>query len=80
MYSDLPAWRQLINPALTTRERVSVNMAIFSDRDEVDIIERLCGNDAQTFVDVIDKVRLHTLPPRKNWSVCPLPNLLRPVG
>ena len=80
MYSDLPAWKQLINPALTTHERVSVNMAIFSDRDEVEIIERLRGNDAQTFVDVMDEVSLHTRPPRENRSVCPLPNLLLPVG
>ena len=78
--SDLPAWKQLINPALTIHERVSVNMAIFADRDKVETIERLCGDDAQTFVNVIDKVRMHALPPRKNWSICPLPNLLHPVG
>ena len=68
MYSGPPAWKQLISPTLAAHERIPLIMAIFSDCDEVDIVSHLCGEDVQTFVDVIDEVSLQILPPRKNGS------------
>ena len=37
-------------------ERVRLIASIFSDRDEVEVVGRLFGNDAQVFVDTIDEV------------------------
>ena len=34
---------------------------IFSDRYQVETVRRLGGNDAQTFIDVIDEVRFYTI-------------------
>ena len=34
---------------------------IFSDRYQVEMVRRLGGNDAQTFIDVIDEVRFYTI-------------------
>jgi len=49
-------WKRLIYLSLTTHERVSVVSAIFSDRSEIEVVNCLCGNDAQSFVDAIDEV------------------------
>ena len=35
---------------------------IFSDRDQVEMVKHLSGNDAQAFVNTIDEVRLYALP------------------
>ena len=45
-----------IDSHLSTDERISLITAIFSNRDETEAIKLLCGEDAQTFVDVIDQV------------------------
>ena len=79
MYSGPPAWKQLISPTLAAHERIPLIMTIFSDCDEVDIVGHLCGEDFQTFVDVIDEASLQILPPRKNGSACTLPKLLYSV-
>jgi len=42
---------------------------IFSDDNEVKMVRGLCGDDAQSFIDVIDEVSLHTLSPPRNGSV-----------
>ena len=46
----------MIDCPLTTDERVSLITAIFSDRNEIDVVKRLRGDDAQSFVDVMDEV------------------------
>ena len=38
-------------------ERKSLVMTIFSDRNRVKIAERLSGDYAQKFIDVVDEVR-----------------------
>ena len=50
------AWRQLISHPLPTEKRVTLIMAIFSNKNEVGEVNHLRGDDAQTFVDVIDEV------------------------
>jgi len=59
MYSGIPAWKRLIDRSLTTDERISLIKSIFSNHDENEMVKRLCGDDAQTFVDVIDEVLRH---------------------
>lgn len=54
--APIPAWRRLISQPLPTDERVSLIATIFSDRNEVDTVNLLRGDDAQTFVNVIDEV------------------------
>ena len=59
MFSNPPPWRQLISPGLPTNECIRLIISIFSDHDEARAFEYLSGNDAQTFVDTIDKVGIH---------------------
>ena len=66
--SELPAWKQLISRTSTTDERISLITTIFVDRDQVEMVMRLSGDDAQTVVDVIDEVRpCIILPSRSGW-------------
>ena len=44
-------------------ERVSLITMIFSDRNEIEMIGQLSGNDAQAFVDMIDEASLCALSP-----------------
>jgi hypothetical protein len=46
----------LIDHPLTTAERISLITDIFSDSDEVEAVKCLSGDDAQSFVDMIDEV------------------------
>jgi len=46
----------LIDRPLATDQRISLITAIFSDHDETEAVKRLSGDDAQSFVDVIDEV------------------------
>jgi len=62
--SDLPAWKQLTSSTLETHKRIPLVRTVFSDSEEVEIVGHLCGDDAQTFVDVIDEVSLTLPPPR----------------
>ena len=48
----------MISDALTTEERVSLIVEIFSDHDQVETVRNLSGDDAQAFIDVIDEVML----------------------
>lgn len=61
MYSEDPAWRRLISHSLTAEERISLITTISLDDDQVKMVEQLSGDDAQTFVDVIDEVITHKL-------------------
>ena len=54
--SGTPAWKRLIDRPLAADERITLITAIFSDRNETEVVRRLCGDDAQRFVDVIDEV------------------------
>ena len=47
----------MVNRAFVPHELPSLMEAIFSSKDEGDIMHCLHGDDAQTFVDVIDEVR-----------------------
>ena len=65
MYSEDPAWRRLISHSLTAEERISLITTISLDDDQVKMVEQLSGDDAQTFVDVIDEVSFLPLPHRE---------------
>ena len=58
--SDIPVWKHLVNSPLTTDERVSLIADLFSDPDEIDIIKALSGSDAQSVIDVMDEVLVHS--------------------
>ena len=60
MHSDLPAWKRLISDHLSVDERTSLITSVFSDSEEVEVVASLPKNDAQAFVDMIDKVTSHT--------------------
>ena len=66
MYSEHIAWERLIRHPLAMYEHTSLITTIFLDRNQVEMVEYLSGDDAQTFIDTVDKVRLRVLPPRKN--------------
>ena len=52
-----PAWKRLIaSDSLTSDVRISLITDIFSDNDEIEAAKGLCGDDAQAFVDVVEKV------------------------
>ena len=61
MCSELPAWKRLIGHPLSNGERTSLLISIFDDRNEAEAVGYLSGDDAQTFVNVIDEVRIHAL-------------------
>lgn len=51
----------MIELPLASDDQISLITDIFSDRDEIEAVERLDGDDAQCFVDVLDRVSLHSL-------------------
>jgi len=61
MCSDTPTWKQLITHTLATHERISLITTIFSDHTQTEMVRHLRGNDAQAFVDSIDRVRSCTI-------------------
>ena len=56
----IPAWKRLIDHPLTTAERVSLITDLFSDHDETEAVKHLSGDDAQSFVEVVDEVIPHS--------------------
>jgi hypothetical protein len=58
----IPVWRRLIDHPPNPDERISLITNIFSDRDGIEVVRQLRGDDAQSFVDVIDEVFSHFLP------------------
>ena len=56
--SPIPAWKRLINCTLSSYERISLIADIFSDHNETEVVMSLRGDDAQSFVDIIDGVCL----------------------
>lgn len=63
MCSGVPAWKQLIEHALTTDERISLIVEIFSDHSQITMVRNIHRDDAQKFVDVVDQVHPHNLLP-----------------
>ena len=61
MCSNLPLWKRLISYPLSTHERIALITSIFSDHGEVEAVEHLTGNDAQTFIDLIDEVSTYII-------------------
>ena len=62
-HSNSPAWEQLIGAShtLTKNECVALIMEIFSDHNQVRVVVgQLSGNNAQVFIDAVDKV-YHTV-------------------
>jgi len=44
-------------------------MKIFSDRNQVEIVGHLSGDDAQKFIDVVDEVSFHIISRSKNKPI-----------
>ena len=63
--SNPPDWKQLISFPLSTEERTALIMSIFSDPHGVEMVERLSGSDAQSFLDRVDEVNHHVISSRK---------------
>lgn len=42
-------------------ERVSLTTTLFLDRNQVEVVESLSGEDAQTFIDVLDEASDRTI-------------------
>ena len=56
----------MISYSLSVDERTPLITSIFSDRDEVEVVEHLAGDDAQAFIDVVYEVSIRgPLPPKK---------------
>lgn len=51
-----PLWKCLVDRSLTSDELTSLITDISSEQEDTEIAKGLTGNDAQTFVDVIDEV------------------------
>ena len=64
-----PPWKQLIDHSLSMDERISLLTSTVTNPDEVEIMERLCGNDAQALIDVIDEVNFHNFHLRRGRFV-----------
>lgn len=56
MYSDHPAWKQLISHTLSMDGRTSLIAKIFSAPDEAETVGHLSGDDAQAFIDIVSEV------------------------
>ena len=53
--SGIPAWKRLISHPHGADERISLITEVFN-HGETQAVRRLTGDDAQSFVDVIDEV------------------------
>ena len=60
------AWQRLVSGTVPQDELASLIEMIFSSKKTTDMVDRLQGDDAQTFIDMIDTVWRHALPPLKN--------------
>ena len=63
-----PSWKRLIGDTLTIDERVSLITAIFSDRNQAKMVGYLSGDDAHTFINMMDEVSHHTHSAPKGWA------------
>ena len=51
----------MVELPLASDEQISLIADMFSDRDEIEVIEHLDGDDAQPFVDAMNEVLPHSL-------------------
>ena len=51
----------MISHTLTMDERIPLITAIFTDHIQVQMVANLSGDDAQSFINVIDEVSSHVL-------------------
>lgn len=59
--SGSPTWKRLITCPPTTHEWISLTTTILSNHDEIEAVSNLCGDDAQSFIDIMDEVPHQTL-------------------
>jgi hypothetical protein len=59
----------LISNTLATPERISLIGTIFSDHNQVEMVENLSRDDAQAFIDEIDDVSPHKIPRSKYKAI-----------
>ena len=52
----ISAWKRSIDQPIAVDNRISLIMAIFSNRNVAEAVKHLCRDDAQAFVDVVDEV------------------------
>jgi len=74
------AWERLISCVVPQNELAPLLETVFSDEKVHDVVDRLQGDKVQTFIDVIDAVRHHALPPPKDRSIDHRFNFLHSVG
>jgi len=56
----ISAWKRSIGRPIAIDKRVSLITAVFLDRFVAEAVKRLCRDDAQAFVDVLDEVLPHS--------------------
>ena len=56
----ISAWKRSIDQPIATDKRISSITAILSNRFVAEAVKRLCREDAQAFVDVVDEVFFHS--------------------
>jgi len=56
----ISAWKRSMDQPIAADKRISLVTTIFSNRGVVEAIKRLCRDDAQAFVDVVDEVMPHS--------------------
>ena len=56
----ISAWKRSIDQPIAIDKRISLIMAIFSNRSVAEVVKCLCSEDAQAFVDVVDEVLPHS--------------------
>ena len=66
---DRLGWEGLTRNPLPMHERVSLITTIFSNKDEVEIVRHLCGDDAQSFINAVYEARSYILLFSKNGTV-----------
>ena len=76
MCSGPPTWKRLIGQVLTAQERISLITTIFSDRNEIGVVQSLCGDDAQSFIDALDEVHSYIISSRPLTSIQPFASSL----
>ena len=66
-----PAWKRLIDRPHATDKRISLITDLFSNGDETEAVKCLCGDDAQSFIDVIDEVLLLSFQQNRTANLSP---------
>ena len=70
------ALQRLVSRAVPRDELLFVIETIVSNLKAADIVERLQGEDTQTFADIIDEARHHIISSLNNWLIDTLPDPL----